>query len=45
MLEVWWPTSNTRQVFHNVNVNQYLEIHELAQEYRSLDRRPVPVPG
>jgi hypothetical protein len=43
-LEVWWPTSNTRQVFRNVNPNQYIEIHEFVQEYRKLVRRPVPVP-
>lgn len=42
-LEVWWPTSNTRQVFQNVNSNQYIEIHEFSKEYRKLNRRPVPV--
>jgi tetratricopeptide (TPR) repeat protein len=42
-LEVWWPTSKTRQVFHNVNSNQYIEIHEFAREYLKLNRQPVPV--
>ena len=42
-LEVWWPTSNTRQVFHNVNSNQYIEVHEFAKEYVKLNRRPVPI--
>jgi hypothetical protein len=42
-LEIWWPTSNTRQVFHNVNSNQYIEVREFAKEYVKLDRRPVRV--
>jgi len=42
-LEIWWPTSNTRQVFHNVNSNQYIEVREFAKGYVKLDRRPVRV--
>jgi hypothetical protein len=44
-LEVWWPASDTRQVFHNVSANQYLEVKEFASDYRKLTRRPVPVPA
>jgi len=43
MLEIWWPTSNTRQTFRNVSSNQYIEVQEFANEYTKLDRRPVPV--
>lgn len=35
-LEIWWPTSNTRQIFHNVGVNQYVEIKEFEKTYRRL---------
>ena len=40
-LEVWWPTSGTRQIFRNVAVDQFLEITELAEEYRVLERKRV----
>jgi tetratricopeptide (TPR) repeat protein len=39
-LEIWWPASNTRQHFSNVDKNQFLEIKEFGQEYARLDRRP-----
>ncbi len=39
-LEIWWPTSNTRQHFSNVGKNQFLEIKEFAQDYAKLNRRP-----
>jgi hypothetical protein len=42
-LEGWWPTSNTQEVFHNVDSNQYIEVHEFAKEYLKLDREPVRV--
>ena len=42
-LEIWWPTSNSRQAFHNVSPNQYIEVHEFAKEYTKLKRRPAPV--
>jgi tetratricopeptide (TPR) repeat protein len=32
-LEIYWPTSNTRQVFRDVAVNQFIEIKELQKEY------------
>jgi len=37
-LEIWWPTSNTRQNFSGVDKNQFLQIKEFAQEYAKLDR-------
>jgi hypothetical protein len=44
VLEVHWPTSGTTQIFHDVAVNQAIEITELADEYRTLDWQPVSVP-
>jgi hypothetical protein len=32
-LEIWWPTSNTRQAFRDVSVNQYIEVKEFAENY------------
>ena len=32
-IEIWWPTSNTRQNFANVEKNQFLEIKEFATAY------------
>ncbi|HLJ91010.1 MAG TPA: CRTAC1 family protein, partial [Candidatus Angelobacter sp.] len=40
-LEVWWPTSRTRQVFHDVAPNQFIEVHEFDKNYRRLNRRPI----
>ena len=37
-LEIWWPTSDTRQVFHNVGVNQFLEIKESGKTFTALER-------
>jgi hypothetical protein len=43
-LEVFWPTSQTTQVFHDVGVNQAIEITEFAKDYRKLNWTPVPMP-
>jgi hypothetical protein len=43
-LEVYWPTSQTTQVFHDVGVNQAIEITEFAKDYRKLNWTPVPMP-
>jgi hypothetical protein len=42
-VEIWWPTSNTRQRFSQVGKNQYVEITELAESYRTLQRPPLPL--
>ncbi len=44
-LEVWWPTSNTRQTFLNVGKNQFIEIKELAKDYTKLDRKSFRLGG
>jgi tetratricopeptide (TPR) repeat protein len=40
-LEVWWPTSRERQVFHDVPINQFIEVREFAKTYTRLKRRVV----
>ncbi len=44
-LEVWWPTSNTRQNFSNVAKNQFIEIKEFAKDYTKLERPRVLLGG
>jgi tetratricopeptide (TPR) repeat protein len=44
-LEIWWPTSNTRQHFSHVDKNQFLEIKEFGQDYAKLDRPPFRLGG
>ncbi len=44
-LEVWWPVSNTRQHFSNLDKNQVLEITELALDYAKLTRRAYRLGG
>lgn len=39
-IEIWWPTSNTRQHFTNVAKNQFLQVKEFSQDYVRLDRKP-----
>jgi hypothetical protein len=44
-LEIYWPTSQTTQVFRDVAVNQAIEVKEFAPDYRKLNWTRVPVPG
>ncbi|HTG75191.1 MAG TPA: FG-GAP-like repeat-containing protein [Terriglobia bacterium] len=37
-VEVWWPTSKTRQRFTNVEKNQSIEINETGASYKQLTR-------
>jgi hypothetical protein len=41
-LEIWWPTSKTTQVFHDVPIDQAIEVTEFAPSYRRLNWKPVP---
>jgi hypothetical protein len=43
-LEVHWPTSGTTQTFHDVAVNQAVEITESVEGYKKLPRRPISLP-
>ncbi|MCH7681375.1 CRTAC1 family protein [candidate division KSB1 bacterium] len=40
-LEVYWPSSNTRQRFQDVGVDQIIEITESAETYRVLDNKRI----
>jgi hypothetical protein len=44
-LDVWWPATNTRQHFQQVNMNQFVEIKEFATEYHRLDRKAFRLGG
>jgi tetratricopeptide (TPR) repeat protein len=44
-IEIWWPTSNTRQHFANVGKNQVIEITELSNEYKRIERPVVRLGG
>ncbi|HMF12763.1 MAG TPA: CRTAC1 family protein, partial [Gemmataceae bacterium] len=43
-LEIYWPTSDTRQVFRDVAVDQAIEITEFEQKYRRLNYTRLPAP-
>ena len=38
-LEIWWPASNSRQSFANVEKDQFIEIKEFAKDYLKLSRK------
>jgi tetratricopeptide (TPR) repeat protein len=44
-LEVWWPTSGTRQNFSNIAVNEFIEVKEFAKTYTKLDRKAFRLGG
>jgi hypothetical protein len=37
-IDVWWPATNTRQHFANVDKNQFIEIKEFANDFHKLAR-------
>jgi hypothetical protein len=43
-IEIDWPVSKTQQIFQNVDKNQFLEIHELADNYVKLNRKTFRLP-
>ena len=44
-LEIWWPTSNTRQKFTDVAKNQFIQIVEFEKDYTKLNRPPFHLGG
>ena len=44
-LEIWWPTSRTRQEFHDISPDQCIEVIESGKSYRKLDKRSFALPG
>jgi hypothetical protein len=43
-LEVYWPTSGSTQTFHDLSVNQFIEITEFANEYHKKDVKRITPP-
>jgi hypothetical protein len=43
-VEIWWPSSQTTQVFRDITVNQSIQITEFAQNFEKLDWKPIPIP-
>jgi hypothetical protein len=41
-LEVYWPTSDTTQVFHDIAADQAIEVTEFAEGYHPLGWRALP---
>jgi hypothetical protein len=44
-LEVWWPTSKTRQVFHEIPANQFIQITEFDKKFATLKHKSFAVPA
>jgi hypothetical protein len=44
LLEVYWPTSKTTQVFHDLPMDQAVEITEFESAYRRLNWTRIPRP-
>lgn len=44
-IDTWWPATNTRQHFANIDKNQFISIKEFATDYVKLDRKPLRAPG
>ena len=44
-IEIWWPTSDTRQRFTAVPHNQAIVITEFGTDYTTLPRPPAPLSG
>jgi hypothetical protein len=44
-LDVWWPATNTRQQFSNVDKNEFIAIKEFDTGYTKLERQPYRLGG
>lgn len=44
-VDIWWPTSNTRQTFTNVQKDQFLQIKEFDSTYSIAKRKPFRLGG
>ena len=44
-VEVWWPTSQTRQVFHGIPVNGFIQIREFDKTYTTLKHKSFVLPS
>ncbi|MGP0069500.1 MAG: CRTAC1 family protein [Isosphaeraceae bacterium] len=43
-LEIRWPASGTTQVFRDIPIDQSIEVTEFAENYRRIERKPLPTP-
>jgi hypothetical protein len=43
-LEIWWPTSKTRQTFHEVPMKQFIQVKEFDNNFVLLHRRSFSIP-
>jgi len=43
VLDIWWPTSGTRQHFTDLAVNQSIEVTELAQDFTRVTPHRLPL--
>jgi FG-GAP-like repeat/ASPIC and UnbV len=43
VLEIHWPTSGTTQVFRDIAANRAIQVTELEDHFRVLDRKPIPL--
>ncbi len=44
-LDVWWPATNTRQQFSQVDKNEFIAIKEFETSYTKLERQPYRLGG
>ncbi|OWK37769.1 CRTAC1 family protein [Fimbriiglobus ruber] len=44
VVEIYWPTSGTTQVFRDVPVNRGIEVTEFATDYKTREWKPIPLP-
>lgn len=45
LLEIHWPGSKTTQTFHNLAVNQSIQVTEFADDYHTLRQEPISLPN
>jgi len=43
-IEVWWSTSKSRQTFHDVPVNEFIQIKEFDKTFAKLQRKSFVLP-
>jgi len=43
-LEIYWPTSDTTQVFRDIPADQAIEITEFAADFKKREYKPIPLP-
>jgi len=44
-VDVYWPTTNSRQHFTGMPTNQFFQIKEFDTTFTKLDRKPIPIPA